>query len=195
MADTRYCYTQHTMEVTGNSISVTKRCVPLEECLSTGCRDSEHEGYKVWESISSHCPYRILQCSWADYLGCLTVFTRPWKCTRFSVCFRIPMYSRAKDKQMKCLSKGGADDYRKPLFTQKSPERRGSGTTLSHLGRAWQTHQVIHPRKQAAVYSDNFLQSWGCVTLLGSQFRELLHWHLSHRTGDKKAIVLCICPP
>uniref|UniRef100_A0A8C0R2E4 LY6/PLAUR domain containing 6 n=1 Tax=Canis lupus dingo TaxID=286419 RepID=A0A8C0R2E4_CANLU len=46
--ETRYCYTQHTMEVTGNSISVTKRCVPLEECLSTGCRDSEHEGHKVW---------------------------------------------------------------------------------------------------------------------------------------------------
>ncbi|EPY78798.1 ly6/PLAUR domain-containing protein 6 [Camelus ferus] len=46
--ETRYCYTQHTMEVTGNSISVTKRCVPLEDCLSTGCRDSEHEGHKVW---------------------------------------------------------------------------------------------------------------------------------------------------
>ncbi|XP_063115120.1 ly6/PLAUR domain-containing protein 6 isoform X1 [Cavia porcellus] len=48
--ETRYCYTQHTMEVTGNSISVTKRCVPLEECLSTGCRDSEHEGHKVCTS-------------------------------------------------------------------------------------------------------------------------------------------------
>ncbi|KAH0499849.1 Ly6/PLAUR domain-containing protein 6 [Microtus ochrogaster] len=48
--DTRYCYTQHTMEVTGNSISVTKRCVPLEECLSTGCRDSENEGYKICTS-------------------------------------------------------------------------------------------------------------------------------------------------
>ncbi|MBV97112.1 Ly6/PLAUR domain-containing protein 6, partial [Eschrichtius robustus] len=47
---TRYCYTQHTMEVTGNSISVTKRCVPLEDCLSTGCRDSEHEGHKVCTS-------------------------------------------------------------------------------------------------------------------------------------------------
>ncbi|XP_023617991.1 ly6/PLAUR domain-containing protein 6 isoform X3 [Myotis lucifugus] len=47
---TRYCYTQHTMEVTGNSISVTKRCVPLEECLSTGCRDSGHEGHKVCTS-------------------------------------------------------------------------------------------------------------------------------------------------
>ncbi|KAK7824419.1 hypothetical protein U0070_025215 [Myodes glareolus] len=50
LTDTRYCYTQHTMEVTGNSISVTKRCVPLEECLSTGCRDSEHEGYKICTS-------------------------------------------------------------------------------------------------------------------------------------------------
>ncbi|XP_017529038.3 ly6/PLAUR domain-containing protein 6 isoform X1 [Manis javanica] len=48
--ETRYCYTQHTMEVTGNSISVTKRCVALEECLSTGCRDSEHEGHKVCTS-------------------------------------------------------------------------------------------------------------------------------------------------
>ncbi|XP_045020060.1 ly6/PLAUR domain-containing protein 6 isoform X1 [Bubalus bubalis] len=48
--ETRYCYTQHTMEVTGNSISVTKRCVPLEDCLSTGCRDSEHEGHKVCTS-------------------------------------------------------------------------------------------------------------------------------------------------
>ncbi|XP_051704658.1 ly6/PLAUR domain-containing protein 6 isoform X1 [Oryctolagus cuniculus] len=48
--ETRYCYTQHTMEVTGNSVSVTKRCVPLEECLSTGCRDSEHEGHKVCTS-------------------------------------------------------------------------------------------------------------------------------------------------
>ncbi|XP_070435805.1 ly6/PLAUR domain-containing protein 6 isoform X3 [Equus przewalskii] len=47
---TRYCYTQHTMEVTGNSISVTKRCVPLEDCLSTGCRDSEREGHKVCTS-------------------------------------------------------------------------------------------------------------------------------------------------
>uniref|UniRef100_G3N0Q5 LY6/PLAUR domain containing 6 n=1 Tax=Bos taurus TaxID=9913 RepID=G3N0Q5_BOVIN len=50
LAETRYCYTQHTMEVTGNSISVTKRCVPLEDCLSTGCRDSEHEGHKVCTS-------------------------------------------------------------------------------------------------------------------------------------------------
>ncbi|KAB1278773.1 Ly6/PLAUR domain-containing protein 6 [Camelus dromedarius] len=50
LTETRYCYTQHTMEVTGNSISVTKRCVPLEDCLSTGCRDSEHEGHKVCTS-------------------------------------------------------------------------------------------------------------------------------------------------
>ncbi|CAH6788623.1 Lypd6 [Phodopus roborovskii] len=48
-SNTRYCYTQHIMEVTGNSISVTKRCVPLEECLSTGCRDSE-QGHKICTS-------------------------------------------------------------------------------------------------------------------------------------------------
>ncbi|XP_016289114.2 ly6/PLAUR domain-containing protein 6 isoform X2 [Monodelphis domestica] len=47
---TRYCYTQHIMENTGNSISVTKRCVPLEECLSTGCVDFEQEGRKVCTS-------------------------------------------------------------------------------------------------------------------------------------------------
>ncbi|XP_027691285.1 ly6/PLAUR domain-containing protein 6 [Vombatus ursinus] len=48
--ETRYCYTQHIMETTGNSISVTKRCVPLEECLSTGCVDLEQEGHKVCTS-------------------------------------------------------------------------------------------------------------------------------------------------
>lgn len=68
------------MEVTGHSISVTKRCVPLEECLSTGCRDLEHEGHKVWESINSHSLYWILQGSLADLplsipqVGSLTVF-------------------------------------------------------------------------------------------------------------------------
>ncbi|XP_038607477.1 ly6/PLAUR domain-containing protein 6 isoform X4 [Tachyglossus aculeatus] len=43
----RYCYTQHTMAASGNSVSVTKRCVALEDCLSTGCVDSEVEGHKV----------------------------------------------------------------------------------------------------------------------------------------------------
>lgn len=164
MTDTRYCYTQHTMEVTGNSISVTKRCVPLEECLSTGCRDSEHEGYKVWENISSPCPYRILQCSCADHLGFPTVFAWPWECDWFPVCSRrIPVYSRAKDTWVGCLSmcKEDAGNYHKPLFTQKSPERRESEATRTHLGRAWQTVQVIYSRKQAAVYSDNFLQREG----------------------------------
>ncbi|XP_005296500.1 ly6/PLAUR domain-containing protein 6 [Trachemys scripta elegans] len=47
---TRYCYTQHTLEASGESISVTKRCVTLEDCLSTGCIDSKHEGHKICTS-------------------------------------------------------------------------------------------------------------------------------------------------
>ncbi|XP_039769099.1 ly6/PLAUR domain-containing protein 6 isoform X2 [Ornithorhynchus anatinus] len=45
--EARYCYTQHTMAASGNSVSVTKRCVALEDCLSTGCVDLEVEGHKV----------------------------------------------------------------------------------------------------------------------------------------------------
>lgn len=70
----------------------------------------------------------------------------------FPVCFRrMPVYSRAKDKQMVCLStfKEDAQGYPKPLFPQKSPERRGSGTTRTHLGGAWQTSTPSHPTKEA----------------------------------------------
>ncbi|XP_053143029.1 ly6/PLAUR domain-containing protein 6 isoform X1 [Hemicordylus capensis] len=48
--DTRYCYTQHILEANGNSVLVTKRCVALEHCLSTGCVDLPHEGRKVCTS-------------------------------------------------------------------------------------------------------------------------------------------------
>lgn len=44
---TRYCFSQHMMKATGESVSVTKRCVPLEDCLSTGCTYVKHEEYKV----------------------------------------------------------------------------------------------------------------------------------------------------
>lgn len=44
---TRYCFSQHMMKVTGESVSVTKRCVPLEDCLATGCTYVKHEEYKV----------------------------------------------------------------------------------------------------------------------------------------------------
>uniref|UniRef100_A0A8B9TP17 LY6/PLAUR domain containing 6 n=2 Tax=Anas platyrhynchos TaxID=8839 RepID=A0A8B9TP17_ANAPL len=47
---TRYCFSQHMMKVTGESVSVTKRCVPLEDCLSTGCTYVKHEEYKVCTS-------------------------------------------------------------------------------------------------------------------------------------------------
>ncbi|POI20902.1 hypothetical protein CIB84_015351 [Bambusicola thoracicus] len=38
------------MRVTGESVSVTKRCVPLEDCLSTGCTYVKHEEYKICTS-------------------------------------------------------------------------------------------------------------------------------------------------
>ncbi|NXI79799.1 LYPD6 protein, partial [Rhipidura dahli] len=44
---TRYCFSQHMMKASGESVSVTKRCVGLEECLSTGCTYIRHEEYKV----------------------------------------------------------------------------------------------------------------------------------------------------
>ncbi|KAJ1188485.1 hypothetical protein NDU88_005246 [Pleurodeles waltl] len=45
--ETRYCYTQHIMDFSGESIAVTKRCVPLEDCIYTGCKDSRHGGQKI----------------------------------------------------------------------------------------------------------------------------------------------------
>uniref|UniRef100_A0A803W7E8 LY6/PLAUR domain containing 6 n=1 Tax=Ficedula albicollis TaxID=59894 RepID=A0A803W7E8_FICAL len=47
---TRYCFSQHMMKASGESVSVTKRCVALEECLSTGCTYIKHEEYKVCTS-------------------------------------------------------------------------------------------------------------------------------------------------
>ena len=38
------------MDIEGDSVSVTKRCVALEDCLSTGCTGTDHEGNKVRES-------------------------------------------------------------------------------------------------------------------------------------------------
>lgn len=48
------------MRVTGESVSVTKRCVPLEDCLSTGCTYVKHEEYKVRTRVASLCETRQL---------------------------------------------------------------------------------------------------------------------------------------
>ncbi|XP_044222637.1 ly6/PLAUR domain-containing protein 6 isoform X1 [Thunnus albacares] len=45
--EAKYCYTRHTIDVEGDSVSVTKRCVALEDCLSAGCTEMDHEGNKV----------------------------------------------------------------------------------------------------------------------------------------------------
>ncbi|MBN3324777.1 LYPD6 protein, partial [Atractosteus spatula] len=48
--EARYCFTSHRMDSRGESLSVTKRCVPLEDCLSTGCAALSPEGHKVREA-------------------------------------------------------------------------------------------------------------------------------------------------
>ncbi|XP_015214094.1 ly6/PLAUR domain-containing protein 6 [Lepisosteus oculatus] len=48
--EARYCFTSHRMDSRGESVSVTKRCVPLEDCLSTGCAALGPEGHKVCTS-------------------------------------------------------------------------------------------------------------------------------------------------
>ncbi|XP_071320968.1 ly6/PLAUR domain-containing protein 6-like isoform X2 [Trachinotus anak] len=48
--DTRYCYTHHVMDIHGDSVSVTKRCTTLEDCLLAGCADVNYNGYWVCSS-------------------------------------------------------------------------------------------------------------------------------------------------
>ncbi|XP_043930811.1 ly6/PLAUR domain-containing protein 6 [Protopterus annectens] len=48
--ESRYCYTSHTMNATGESVSVTKRCATLEKCVSTGCTVSRHTRLKTCTS-------------------------------------------------------------------------------------------------------------------------------------------------
>ncbi|KAM8903118.1 LOW QUALITY PROTEIN: ly6/PLAUR domain-containing protein 6-like [Spinachia spinachia] len=45
--DARYCSVRHVMDNHGDSVSVTKRCVALKDCLSTGCADVSDDGYQV----------------------------------------------------------------------------------------------------------------------------------------------------
>ncbi|XP_026158024.1 ly6/PLAUR domain-containing protein 6 isoform X4 [Mastacembelus armatus] len=48
--DTRYCYTLHMMDDHGDSVSVTKRCATLEDCLFTGCAHVTDHGSQVCSS-------------------------------------------------------------------------------------------------------------------------------------------------
>ncbi|NWR43396.1 LYPD6 protein, partial [Regulus satrapa] len=58
---TRYCLSQHTMRAGGESVSVSKRCAALEECLGTGCTYIGHEEFKVCTSCceGSICNLRL----------------------------------------------------------------------------------------------------------------------------------------
>ncbi|KAF4080166.1 hypothetical protein AMELA_G00167390 [Ameiurus melas] len=46
--DTEFCYTHHRMNGDGESVSVTKRCVSRDECVSAGCM--QHEAHMVCTS-------------------------------------------------------------------------------------------------------------------------------------------------
>lgn len=48
--EARYCYTRHQMDEEGYSVSVTKRCVSLEACQTTGCSEEDHDGTRVCTS-------------------------------------------------------------------------------------------------------------------------------------------------
>ncbi|MGH0142114.1 UNVERIFIED_CONTAM: hypothetical protein FKN15_041288 [Acipenser sinensis] len=61
---TRYCFTRHKMDSSGESLSVTKRCVALEDCLSTGCTQPNHEGQEPalpgsWVSVVAAAIARV----------------------------------------------------------------------------------------------------------------------------------------
>nr|XP_020447750.1 ly6/PLAUR domain-containing protein 6 isoform X2 [Monopterus albus] len=58
--DTRYCYTLHLMDNHGDSVSVTKRCATLEDCVFTGCADVTDNGHQV---CSSCCEGNICNMS------------------------------------------------------------------------------------------------------------------------------------
>lgn len=55
LPDARYCYTRHMMDNRGDSVSVTKRCVILEDCLFTGCAGVTDNGYQVCGSSGLNC--------------------------------------------------------------------------------------------------------------------------------------------
>ncbi|KPP69129.1 hypothetical protein Z043_112138 [Scleropages formosus] len=48
--ESRYCHTWHQMDERGATVSVTKRCAALQDCLSTGCSPLPHRGHQVCTS-------------------------------------------------------------------------------------------------------------------------------------------------
>uniref|UniRef100_A0A8D3DFJ9 LY6/PLAUR domain containing 6 n=1 Tax=Scophthalmus maximus TaxID=52904 RepID=A0A8D3DFJ9_SCOMX len=48
--DTRYCYTLHMMDDRGDSVSVSKRCATLDDCLFAGCAHVTFDGHQVCSS-------------------------------------------------------------------------------------------------------------------------------------------------
>ncbi|XP_029967769.1 ly6/PLAUR domain-containing protein 6 [Salarias fasciatus] len=53
--EAKYCYTRHMMDADGGSVSVTKRCAAVEDCLSSGCSATQHDGSQVFLQMCSAC--------------------------------------------------------------------------------------------------------------------------------------------
>lgn len=66
LPDARYCYTRHMMDNHGDSVSVTKRCVALEDCLFTGCAHVTDNGYQVCGTSGLNCikVHNLILISW-----------------------------------------------------------------------------------------------------------------------------------
>uniref|UniRef100_A0A8D0DHS7 LY6/PLAUR domain containing 6 n=1 Tax=Sander lucioperca TaxID=283035 RepID=A0A8D0DHS7_SANLU len=54
-----YCHTRHMMDNHGDSVSVTKRCVTLKDCLFTGCADQSGHLNLIRQMCSSCCEGNI----------------------------------------------------------------------------------------------------------------------------------------
>lgn len=99
------------------------------------------------------------------------------------------MCSRAKDKQMECIStcNEDAEDYR-------VLKGEGQGPLIPILvehGR-YSKSSTCGSRRPPILIA--FCRVRVHMSLLGSQFREVLQWHQSHRIGDRKGPLVDLFP-
>ncbi|TRY59265.1 hypothetical protein DNTS_016353 [Danionella cerebrum] len=45
--ESRYCSSHHKMSWDGSTVLVSKSCASLDDCLQTGCSETDHEGNRV----------------------------------------------------------------------------------------------------------------------------------------------------
>jgi len=77
LPETRYCYTLHTMDNHGDSVSVTKHCATLENCHFTGCTDVTDTGYQVRGDLRIQSPQPAIRRRFPA-----SIFLSPVRCAR-----------------------------------------------------------------------------------------------------------------